>query len=497
MKLQPFLAIAAIVAACGTFGCNYSPSTVSAQGNNNGEIESAPSDIGEPLYSPAPFPKPAPQPESGAEPILAYSHVTITDKVDIPSQVDSKILFIGAEDEKGPYEYRNKRYRTLQPGDYVKKDQLVMILDDREAFAELELRRAAAVNGEKIYRKAVEINEAKRKAFEAKDKLYRKGQLSELEYLTALVEMVQSEATVANQEAEWVQKTKELEKAEVVFKKYYVRSNIDGYVQPFRSRVGESVKGLDTLMQIQSADTLRAEGEVPAGFADRLKREMPVIIEPSKEVAPMTLRKFHTQAINGVAVSGGANPFIVTVSSDKTARVWNGRGRRETAIFTHPVGVRAVACTPTDAANQYCLTGADDGKARLWDLSNPESSDKPLRELKGFSHQSVIMSVAFSPDGKCCATADARDIALWDVESGEFKYRFPTAHLGDITSLTFTPQAKMVSASRDNTIRVWSLGDKGAKLDFTQEGARETLAGRASATTAAISSMTSRKPCGS
>src|SRR5262249_20642762 len=67
-------------------------------------------------------------------------------------------------------------------------------------------------------------------------------------------------------------------------------------------------------------------------------------------------------------------------------------------------------------------------------------------------------------------TADSKDIALWEVETGNLKYKLPQHHLGEITSLTFTPQAKLVSASRDSTVRVWSLGQDGGQLDFTQEG---------------------------
>src|SRR5207253_11107067 len=35
---------------------------------------------------------------------------------------------------------------------------------------------------------------------------------------------------------------------------------------------------------------------------------------------------------------------------------------------------------------------------------------------------------------------------------------------GQVTSLTFTPQARLVCASKDFTLRVWELHEKGAKL---------------------------------
>src|SRR5262249_60945780 len=65
---------------------------------------------------------------------------------------------------------------------------------------------------------------------------------------------------------------------------------------------------------------------------------------------------------------------------------------------------------------------------------------------------------------------DSKDIYLWDVVTGKFKYAFPPQHLGEIQSLTFTPQAKLVSAARDNTIVVWSLGEKGASFEYLGSG---------------------------
>jgi WD40 repeat protein len=172
--------------------------------------------------------------------------------------------------------------------------------------------------------------------------------------------------------------------------------------------------------------------------------------------------------INGVAISNHADdPLIVTASDDKTARVWSRGHVGELWRLTHPAGVRSIACAPPGCQFHYCLTGGDDGIARLWDLD--ARADQKLRDLEGFQHK-AITAVAFSPDGKYCATADNRDICLWDVATGKLLYQFPQLHRGAITTLAFTKQTKLVSAARDNTIRVWSLGEKGAALDYMQEG---------------------------
>jgi WD40 repeat protein len=125
--------------------------------------------------------------------------------------------------------------------------------------------------------------------------------------------------------------------------------------------------------------------------------------------------------------------------------------------------VRAVACTPPGAPGNHCLTGADDGIGRIWDLDAADPA-KAVRELKG-RHQTRIVSAAFAPDGKTCVTADEKEICLWDVEGGELKYRFPGQHRGQISYVQYTPQAKLLSVARDHSLCLWRLGEKGAAVE--------------------------------
>jgi WD40 repeat protein len=159
-------------------------------------------------------------------------------------------------------------------------------------------------------------------------------------------------------------------------------------------------------------------------------------------------------------------PLIVSASEDKTVKVWDRTGDN-IANWRHDAPVRAVACTPKTAEADLCLTGADDGIARLWDLGNLAAT-KPLREMKG-RHQQRIVFAAFAPNGKFAATADDREIILWDVDSGEVKYRISNPHNGPLTSLQFTPQCTLVTAGSDRTIRIWKLGDKGASPEMPIE----------------------------
>ena len=489
----------AFVAVLGAFAlaftaCNNRFGSASGNGDATAKVE-----IGSPLYQPKPWPKSAPpagkvmSPEGKVvEPIIIPAHSHVVDKADIPSQRDGKILFIGTELKDGenplpgrtiyvhPYKGKAKRYQSLQPGVEVVADQLVMVLDDREAQAEYDIH-ASAVQPAADELKSAEftlasVDEILQRYLELERK--SGGTASNVEVLKAKVDVARASSDVATKKAALTKAQEELKKAAVLLEMYYIRSPINGMIQPFNRTPGEGVKANDTIFQVLGTTALRAEGTVPTGYHPRLARGMPVLIEASREEMPTLTLPNHRKAITGIAIGNrtaiGNNtpePVIVTSSEDKTVSVSTRAG--VVKKLPHPVAVRCVACTGVGAKAHLCLSGADDGHGRIWDLdaANPEPLVLKDPEPTRPAHRGVITSVAFSPTGQFCATADSRDICLWDVASGTFKYRFQTPHhQGDITSMQFTPQAKLISTSRDNTIAIWSLGDKQASLDSVLEG---------------------------
>jgi WD40 repeat protein len=259
---------------------------------------------------------------------------------------------------------------------------------------------------------------------------------------------------------------RERNQAQTVLHMHQIRSAIPGIIKAIYKKRGEFVKSSEPVFQIHNLDRLRVEGLVEMQYLPRLRQGMRAVIEPSRPDSPQQSLVGHLQEITGVAVSKDAkHPRIVSASNDGTVRVWSRAGRRETRLFQHPAAVLAVACTPPSAAGDWCLSGAEDGVARIWDLAG--STSKPLRELKG-QHRRAVTCVAFSPDGKTCATGgDDSEICLWDPGSGSLRYRFPPGHRAAVTSLQFTPRSQLVSAGRDNTLRLWTLGRDGARLEAT------------------------------
>jgi WD40 repeat protein len=262
----------------------------------------------------------------------------------------------------------------------------------------------------------------------------------------------------------------ELRQAQSILKLHAIRAAISGAITDVYKHRGEAVKEQDPLFQIQNLDVIRAEGLVEIQDAKKLTTGMPVVVEPIQSVAPRLVLRGHREAVTAVAVSGKPVNIqgeryrhVVSASEDRTARVWAVRQEKDTWVgqerwtLEHPAAVRSVACSPAGAAHNLCLTGTEDGVGRIWDLDDP--TKKPV--LLENSHRGAINAVAFSADGKHCATAsDDRTIRVWDAETGKLEHR-TDAQRGAVTSVAFTPDNRLVSAGRDRSLIVWELGAEG------------------------------------
>ncbi len=135
----------------------------------------------------------------------------------------------------------------------------------------------------------------------------------------------------------------------------------------------------------------------------------------------------------------------------ETLRLWDLRTKKAKTLTGHDSTVMAMAISPD---GKTMATASYDRSVRVWDLSTGECREK----LHG--HTGPVRALAFSPDGLRLASAGSDlSIKIWNVKDGSPRNSWH-GHNDMIRSLTFSPDGNLlISAANDQTIKVWRSGD--------------------------------------
>jgi WD40 repeat protein len=366
-------------------------------------------------------------------------------------------------------------FRRLQEGDEVAEGQLLGMINPSLAVDELAIKKA------KLNASVADLVTAQKTRDEAEQRyktnrdLYTRGGR-----VVSLEDLRGSELTWKRYSYESISKyqaisvaASELKQAQTTLEMHDLRSKIPGRIKAVYKNKGDAVKNLDPVLQVFNPNKLRIEGLVEMQYVGLLKEGMDVVVEPTRFMRHDKLFRGHLQEITGVAVS--KNNEIVSASEDRTVRVWDRNTGEQKLLLQHPTPVHAVACTPAGSEANLCLTAANDGIGRLYDLD--AGGGTPVHELRS-GHSGPINCVAFGPQGKWCATGgDDKVICLWDAATGNMIQRFTGGqknlsaeaaaaaggHRGAVTSLAFLSTSRLVSAGKDNVLLVWNLNEDGSR----------------------------------
>jgi WD40 repeat protein len=147
-----------------------------------------------------------------------------------------------------------------------------------------------------------------------------------------------------------------------------------------------------------------------------------------------------------------ANGTVVASSSvDSTIRIWNVASGRELGVLPgHKARIQDIAFSPD---GKHLVSASNDGTVVLWDIASRSSLGTLLKEDVG------MMAVGYTKDGKrLAAGGTVRTIWILDPASRREVVKLD-GHVGRIKSVKFGPQdAFLVSASIDNTVGLWDLG---------------------------------------
>jgi len=170
---------------------------------------------------------------------------------------------------------------------------------------------------------------------------------------------------------------------------------------------------------------------------------------------------------------------LVSSSSDRSVSVWDSVSLHRIFGATLPGTVRAAIAS---SDGRHVAAGTGDRTVMVWDTAK---SDVALK-LNLPVGSGAILSLAFSPDGKCIAGGAERsgEIGIWDAGSGQLQAVLK-GHSAPVGALAYSPDgSRIVSGSLDRTIRVWDaatydpllvMGDHDeaiTSLAFSADGAR-------------------------
>lgn len=157
----------------------------------------------------------------------------------------------------------------------------------------------------------------------------------------------------------------------------------------------------------------------------------------------------HQDAVWGLAIAPDGL-WLVTGSTDGTARIWDARNGMTKSILAGHTG--RVNCCAIEPHGRWVVTGSDDTTLRIWDPSNGEC----LQVLR--HHTDWVWSCAVSGDGRrLVSVGDDRAVRLWSTDTWSLQARL-VGHLAGVNACAIEPNGRLLATGADDlTVRIWDL----------------------------------------
>ena len=461
--------------------------------------------LGGQLYPAPPVPAVERTPQTGRDPVTIYGSLKVVNQMDACAEVPGPILFVGQPIPEGAVQVagiapflQGKIYRAiinqgdrtfatlysrLNEGEIVGQDEIVAMIDPSRAVHGVKEKSVKFFRGKSDYEAAVDIDKEAGVRLQIELNLGKFS--SEIDRSTAILTRVKTRADMISKQGDMDVARIDWDKDKIVLKQHEISNRLPAKYSVLKTilkKTGEAVKESEAVVQLYALDRLNAEGLVEVQFAPLLTLGRKVSVEPSRETSPLHTWRSHKKEITAVAVT--RNGMVASASEDGSVCLWDKKYDGTLLELTHGQPVRSIACSPESSKFNWLVAGLADGKIYVWDLDpmlanlNARSSHKPIQILSDIAvnastaHSDAVTALAFSPDGRYFASGSTDgSIKLWSPEVKDcWVYNFDAAHgvdlphSGPITALHFTPHCRLVSAARDNTIRIWELYEKGAQL---------------------------------
>jgi len=208
------------------------------------------------------------------------------------------------------------------------------------------------------------------------------------------------------------------------------------------------LNGLNADVPLNMPETIYSLAFSPNGrlLASGSKNGDIYLIRTSNRSISQTLN--HSKSPVNVSFSSSGQ-FMAAASLDGVIRIWRLSNMQLTQeLPKNSVGVTVVKFSRND---KFIATGGIDGLIQIWRTED----GKRVHKLDG--HLNPVRAIAFSSDDSVLATGDSGGaIRLWRVSDGQL-LKDIRGHTDAVLALTFDGDGRLVTASRDGTIRLWGV----------------------------------------
>ncbi|MFF2578438.1 caspase family protein [Streptomyces goshikiensis] len=145
--------------------------------------------------------------------------------------------------------------------------------------------------------------------------------------------------------------------------------------------------------------------------------------------------------------------LAVTVSQDRTARIWDLTADQPAEGHARPV---LAAAYHSYQGRDLAVTGSDDGSARVWDLASSEECASPLE-----GHTGQVLAVAVADVGGSLVVATGGSdttVRLWEPLRAKAATGPLLGHTNAVRCAVFGEldgQSVLLTGSDDGTVRLW------------------------------------------
>ncbi|GFO37301.1 WD repeat-containing protein 44, partial [Plakobranchus ocellatus] len=240
----------------------------------------------------------------------------------------------------------------------------------------------------------------------------------------------------------------------------WVLKSTSCYFEDFRQKYADvrlsPAVSHESLNSASSADACAVKDPLRELYKQTAEEEM---MAPFQQ-RPFCVYKGHTADL--LDLSWSKNYFILSSSMDKTVRLWHISRRECLCTFQHIDFVTAIVFHPKD--DRYFLSGALDGKLRLWNIPdkkvtlwNELSGSSNLITTANFCHNGRL-AVVGTYDGKCIfyTTEQLKYYTMVNVRSTRGK----NSRGRKITGIETMPgEEKILVTSNDSRLRMYNLKD--------------------------------------